>query len=91
MGAELRLSIGQHSDRGRKESNQDFHGACLPREPQLSTSWRCCCTVEGTITVKMSSSATASPPVPSSRMGRDAHCANHSGSVRRIYEPGETI
>lgn len=36
MGVELRLSIGQHSDRGRKESNQDFHGACLPREPQLS-------------------------------------------------------
>ena len=26
----LKLSIGQHSDRGRKESNQDFHGALIP-------------------------------------------------------------
>ncbi len=32
----LKLSIGQHSDKGRKETNQDFHGAVLPREPQLS-------------------------------------------------------
>jgi serine/threonine protein phosphatase PrpC len=36
MGAGLRLSIGQHSDKGRKESNQDFHGLCIPQEPQLS-------------------------------------------------------
>ena len=36
MSAELKLSIGQCSDKGRKESNQDFHGVCLPREPQLS-------------------------------------------------------
>jgi serine/threonine protein phosphatase PrpC len=36
MGVELKLSIGQHSDKGRKEANQDFHGVCLPREPQLS-------------------------------------------------------
>ena len=36
MSAELKLSIGQHSDKGRKETNQDFHGASLPKEPQLS-------------------------------------------------------
>ena len=29
----LRLAIGQHSDKGRKEANQDFHGALLPDEP----------------------------------------------------------
>src|SRR5262249_20308333 len=28
---------GQHSDKGRKEINQDFHGACTPQEPLLST------------------------------------------------------
>jgi serine/threonine protein phosphatase PrpC len=28
--------LGQYSDKGRKESNQDFHGACIPEEPQLS-------------------------------------------------------
>jgi serine/threonine protein phosphatase PrpC len=32
----LRVSIGQHSDKGRKEVNQDFHGAVTPNEPQLS-------------------------------------------------------
>ncbi len=35
MARELKLSIGQHSDRGRKESNQDFHGAMIPAEPVL--------------------------------------------------------
>jgi serine/threonine protein phosphatase PrpC len=32
----LKISIGQYSDKGRKVSNQDFHGACIPEEPQLS-------------------------------------------------------
>ena len=32
----LRLSIGQHSDKGRKEINQDFHGILIPKEPLLS-------------------------------------------------------
>lgn len=37
MASTLRLSIGQFSDQGRKEINQDFHGALIPREPLLST------------------------------------------------------
>jgi serine/threonine protein phosphatase PrpC len=32
----LRVSIGQHSDKGRKAANQDFHGALIPTEPLLS-------------------------------------------------------
>ncbi len=32
----LAVALGQHSDKGRKETNQDFHGACVPGEPQLS-------------------------------------------------------
>ncbi|MFO1133837.1 MAG: bifunctional protein-serine/threonine kinase/phosphatase [Rhodoblastus sp.] len=32
----LRVSIGQYSDRGHKEANQDFHGALVPEEPDLS-------------------------------------------------------
>src|SRR6186713_1806220 len=35
MARELRISIGQHSDRGRKKSNQDFHGAMIPAAPLL--------------------------------------------------------
>ena len=36
MPRELQISIGQYSDRGRKETNQDFHGALIPGEPLLS-------------------------------------------------------
>jgi serine/threonine protein phosphatase PrpC len=36
MPRELKISTGQHSDKGRKETNQDFHGALIPKEPLLS-------------------------------------------------------
>lgn len=36
MPSELKISIGQHSDKGRKQVNQDFHGALIPKEPLLS-------------------------------------------------------
>lgn len=36
MSLTLKVSLGQHSDKGRKETNQDFHGACVPEEPQLA-------------------------------------------------------
>jgi serine/threonine protein phosphatase PrpC len=35
MARDLKLAIGQYSDRGRKEKNQDFHGAILPDPPLL--------------------------------------------------------
>lgn len=37
MPGELKISVGQHSDKGRKERNQDFHGAWIPKEPQMSS------------------------------------------------------
>ena len=36
MPRELQISVGQHSDKGRKEINQDFHGVLIPNEPLLS-------------------------------------------------------
>src|SRR3954471_15824987 len=33
---QLRVSVGQHSDRGRKAVNQDFYGFRVPPEPHLS-------------------------------------------------------
>ena len=35
MPQDLKISIGQHSDKGRKEINQDFHGALIPAQPAL--------------------------------------------------------
>jgi serine/threonine protein phosphatase PrpC len=36
MARSLRVTIGQHSDKGVKETNQDFHGAMIPPEPGLT-------------------------------------------------------
>jgi serine/threonine protein kinase/serine/threonine protein phosphatase PrpC len=36
MSRELKISAGQHSDKGRKPANQDFHGIAIPAEPLLS-------------------------------------------------------
>ena len=33
---QLQVSIGQYSDKGKKPINQDFHGAYIPEEPQLT-------------------------------------------------------
>src|SRR5690606_7611518 len=35
--ARLKISLGQYSGKGRKEINQDCHGACIPAEPQLTS------------------------------------------------------
>jgi serine/threonine protein phosphatase PrpC len=37
MSEILAVSVGQYSDRGRKDINQDFHGVLVPKEPLLST------------------------------------------------------
>lgn len=37
MSSNLKISVGQHSNKGRKELNQDFHGVWIPKEPQLSS------------------------------------------------------
>lgn len=36
MARPLTISIGQHSEKGHKESNQDFHGALIPTGPALA-------------------------------------------------------
>jgi serine/threonine protein phosphatase PrpC len=35
MSRELQISVGQHSDKGRKPANQDFHGVLIPDQPLL--------------------------------------------------------
>jgi hypothetical protein len=37
MPSELKVSVGQYSDKGRKKINQDFHGVYIPEEPQLTS------------------------------------------------------
>ncbi|WP_313084930.1 bifunctional protein-serine/threonine kinase/phosphatase [Pseudomonas sp.] len=37
MSSQLKVSVGQCSDKGVKETNQDFHGVYIPDEPQRSS------------------------------------------------------
>lgn len=37
MPGQLAIDLGQHSEAGRKSRNQDFHGAYIPQDAQLST------------------------------------------------------
>jgi len=37
MSNQLRIAVGQYSDKGRKQVNQDFHAVYIPQEPQLSS------------------------------------------------------
>jgi serine/threonine protein phosphatase PrpC/ribosomal protein L39E len=37
MSDVLAISVGQYSDKGRKDINQDFHGVLVPNEPVLSS------------------------------------------------------
>jgi serine/threonine protein phosphatase PrpC len=37
MSNQLKISFGQHSDRGRKEINQDAHGIYIPKEPLITS------------------------------------------------------
>jgi len=37
MPSQLTVSVGQYSDKGRKKTNQDFHGILIPKEPQLTS------------------------------------------------------
>ncbi len=37
MAKQLKISVGQHSDKGCKEINQDSHGIHIPEEPLLSS------------------------------------------------------
>ena len=35
--SQLSVAVGQHSDKGRKEINQDFYGAYIPKDPLLTS------------------------------------------------------
>jgi serine/threonine protein phosphatase PrpC len=37
MSRQLKITVGQFSDKGRKEINQDFHGVLVPNGPQLAS------------------------------------------------------
>jgi len=79
MPSYLAISIGQHSDKGRKEVNQDFHGALIPDEPLLSRKGIALVLADGISTSEVS--AIASESAVKSFL-TDYYCTSDSWSVK---------
>ncbi|AHL75403.1 protein kinase [Stutzerimonas stutzeri] len=79
MTAQLRVSVGQHTDKGPKESNQDFHGIYIPKEPQLSSKGIALAIADG-----ISSSAVSHIASESAITGffADYYCTSDAWSVK---------
>ncbi|QCB45734.1 bifunctional protein-serine/threonine kinase/phosphatase [Hydrogenophaga sp. PAMC20947] len=80
MSGKLTISIGQHSDKGRKEVNQDFHGALVPVEPLLSAKGVAIALADG-----ISSSAVSQEASEAAVRSflEDYYCTSDAWSVKR--------
>jgi serine/threonine protein phosphatase PrpC len=79
MPRELKISVGQFSDKGRKETNQDFHGVLIPDEPLLSLKGISVALADGISTSKVSQVAAESAV---KGFLTDYYCTLESWSVR---------
>lgn len=79
MSGELKISVGQHSDKGRKETNQDCHGILIPEEPLLSSKGVAAVLADG-----ISSSSVSRVASESAVKGflTDYYCTSDSWSVK---------
>ncbi len=79
MSSQLAISIGQHSDKGRKETNQDFHGALIPDEPLLGIKGIVIALADGISTSTVSHIASESAV---KSFLTDYYCTSESWSVK---------
>jgi serine/threonine protein phosphatase PrpC len=79
MPGQLAISIGQHSDKGRKDINQDFHGALIPEEPLLSLKGITVVLADGISTSEVSGIASESAV---KSFLTDYYCTSDSWSVK---------
>ena len=83
MTSALRISVGQHSDKGRKAVNQDFHGVAQPSEPLLRTKGIAIALADG-----IGSSDVSQVASEFAVMGLldDYYCTSEAWSVKRSVE-----
>lgn len=79
MSGELRISVGQHSDRGLKPDNQDFHGALIPGQPLLNSKGIVAAMADGISTSNVS--RIASEQAVKALLG-DYYCTSEAWSVK---------
>ncbi len=79
----MKVSVGQHSDPGRKPLNQDFYGARTPEEPLLSAKGIAVALADG-----ISSSDVSQVAAEFAVMGflDDYYCTSEAWSVKRSVE-----
>ncbi|WP_415844706.1 protein kinase domain-containing protein [Stutzerimonas zhaodongensis] len=79
MTSKLKVSVGQHTDKGPKKTNQDFHGVYIPKEPQLSSKGVAIALADG-----ISSSAVSHIASESAVTGffADYYCTSDAWSVK---------
>lgn len=73
---QLKVSLGQHSERGRKEVNQDFHGAWIPQEPLLGAKGIAIALADG---------------ISSSAVSREASEAAVRGFLESYYDTSQAL
>src|ERR1700710_3261115 len=85
MPRELKISVGQHSDKGRKETNQDFHGVLIPDEPLLSRKGIVVVLADG---ISSSNVSRIAPESAVKGFLTDYYCTSESWSVRPSAQRG---
>lgn len=80
MPSQLKISVGQHSDKGRKAHNQDFHGVYIPLEPQLSLKGVAIALADGISSSDVSHIASESAV---SGFLEDYYCTSETWSVKK--------
>lgn len=83
MSTQIKVSVGQYSDRGRKPANQDFHGVRIPEEPIASLKGICLALADG-----ISSSDVSQVASQAAVAGflEDYYCTSEAWSVQTSAE-----
>ncbi len=79
MRKELVVSLGQKSSPGRKEINQDFHGAWIPEQPELGTKGIAIAIADGISTSSVSDHASE---IAVTSFLQDYYCTSDSWTVK---------
>ena len=80
MSDTLKVSIGQHTDKGCKEVNQDFHGACMPQGLALAAKGVVVALADGISSSDVSQIASAAAV---HGLLQDYYCTSDAWSVKR--------
>ena len=83
MTAKLSISIGQYSDKGRKESNQDCHGAFIPKDSLLVLKGIAVAMADG---ISSSNTSHIASETAVRTFINDYYCTSEAWSVKSSFE-----